>query len=86
MRGLWEFRSQGPITETRLLGFFARPGAFVALEFNAREVYVGEGEWVKAKDRCDAAWKRLIGLDPYMASPWPVTLRPEMMEYTNVQD
>jgi len=84
MRGLWEFRSQGAIPETRLLGFFARPGAFVALEFDSRGRYEGDGEWVKAKDRCDQAWSRLVGQIPYQNTPWPVTLRSEMMEYLDV--
>lgn len=86
MRGLWEFRSQGRITETRLLGFFASPGAFVAIEFEARDVYEGEGEWVKAKKRCDKAWNLLTQQASYMMDPWPVTLRSEMTEYTDAPD
>ncbi|MBO9519774.1 MAG: hypothetical protein J7493_17080 [Porphyrobacter sp.] len=81
-RGFWEFRSQGPSTETRLFGFFARPGAFVATEFASRDV-------VDFRVRFESSteiWKNLAGGRACMMSPYPVEKPEHLTKYIDRDD
>jgi hypothetical protein len=80
MRGFWEFRSQGPTEQTRLFGFFAQRGAFIATSFRPRGEMVGS-EWQAERDRSHARWRGLVQGQQYMTSPWPVLTRPHLKDY-----
>lgn len=80
MRGYWSIRSQGRMEETRLLGHFARPGAFVATRFAGRGEFRDDPDWKAAKDASDVLWHRLTS-KPYLSSPWPVRLRADLATY-----
>ncbi|KMS59958.1 hypothetical protein V474_07560 [Novosphingobium barchaimii LL02] len=83
MQGFWEFRSQGPMTETRLFGFFARQGAFVATSFRARDEFVeDESEWLHERESSQKLWDGLTGGAAYLVAPWPVRTRAHLKEYT----
>jgi hypothetical protein len=84
-RGWWEFRSQGPMTETRLFGFFARPGAFVAMDFKPRDLFGDrqDPEWDLEHKVCLDRWNNLTGDAPYLDVPWPVDLRSQLLLYTD---
>lgn len=84
MRGYWEFRSQGRMEETRLFGFFARPGAFVATAFKGRGTFGSQSDWDTQHAACEARWNQLTGGAAYMTEPWPVQLRRELDVYLNV--
>lgn len=88
MRGFWEFRSGQPIEETRLFGFFARPGAFVAFSFEPRGKFGGASDpaWKAERDVCETGWKTLFGARPYLTSPWPVRDRPAFLTYVDRTD
>jgi hypothetical protein len=85
MRGYWEFRSQGRMTETRLFGFFARPGAFIATDFQSRDLYTGQADWDDQRARCGAQWSGLTDKDWYVG-PWPVELRAHLATYLDRDD
>lgn len=82
MRGCWEFRSHPPKEETRLFGFFARPGAFIAVSFQARGKFVTQNDWQVQRNLCHGYWNSLTGTVPYMTGPWPVLLSADLAEYT----
>lgn len=86
MRGYWEYRSQGPMEETRLFGFFARPGAFVATDFQPRGQYVSQADWDAQRASCEGRWVVLTKKRPYMTDPWPVRLRNELSVYLDRAD
>jgi hypothetical protein len=89
MRGYWEFRSQGRREETRLFGFFARPGAFVATAFKGRgEFREGvQADWDAQHAECEANWKTLTSSASYLTDPWPMFTRAQMAVYLeNVND
>lgn len=86
MRGYWEFRSQGRMTETRLFGFFARPGAFIATDFQSRAKYVSQDDWDDQRKSCGQIWDDITKSAKYMIDPWPVSLRSELKNYLDSQD
>lgn len=86
MRGYFSIRSQGPMTETRLLGFFARHGAFVATAFEPRDRFVTQADWDEQRDRCGETWTRLVGHAPFLTDPWPVETRDHLSTYLRAQD
>ena len=73
MRGYWEFRSQGRMTETRLFGFFVRPGAFLATAFCGRDKFANGSDWKKRRLKCEELWKANFDNSKYLENPWPVT-------------
>lgn len=88
MRGYWEFRSQGRREETRLFGFFARPGAFVATAFKGRGEF-REGvqlDWDNQREQCLVEWRKLTGEKQPMRDPWPVVTRDDLAIYLEVTD
>lgn len=84
MRGFWSIRSQGRMEETRLLGHFARPGAFVATRFAGRGEFRDGPDWQAAKGISDVTWKTLTK-GTYLLDPWPVRLRSELAVYLGDQ-
>ena len=83
MRGFWEFRSQGPMEETRLFGFFAFKGAFVSLSFKGRGHFASDrGAWHAERNACEAQWSALSNGHLYLAAPWPVLTRSQLLAYT----
>lgn len=92
MRGLFEFRSGPPIEQTRLFGFFARPGAFVATSFRSRgEFEVTDGEdkhspWASEFANSTAAWHNIFGAETYLSKPWPVGTLAELLDYMTHAD
>lgn len=81
-RGHWEFRSVGPDVQTRLFGFFARPGAFVAFDFRPRD----EVDY-RAQFETDLARWRLLTFDRSMlVSPYPVNTPAEFEIYLERDD
>lgn len=81
MRGYWEFRSQGRMTETRLFGFFVRPGAFLATAFCGRDEFSKASHWVDRRVACEALWKNLCSGSTYILDPWPVVDAEELNSY-----
>lgn len=81
MRGFWEFRSQGRMEETRLFGFFARAGAFVATAFKGRGEFRLQSDWNAQRNDCAIEWTRLAGSEDFKTSPFPVTLRSQLADY-----
>lgn len=81
-RGFWEFRSAGPWVETRLFGFFARRGAFLATDLQARE----EIDYRAQFTSCLAKWNGLTGGRPYVADPYPVDKPEHLLDYLNRDD
>ena len=67
-RGWWEIRSQGPMTETRLFGFFALPGAFIGVDFQPRDRFGGRNDpqWAIEHTKCISLWN---GLSPGCSKP-----------------
>jgi hypothetical protein len=82
MRGFWEFRSQGPMSETRLFGYFALKGAFVATDFRSRGDFDGNpGEWKRTRHSSRLLWDSLTSHASPLQSPWPVLTRADLKEY-----
>ena len=81
MRGYWEFRSQGRMVETRLFGFFALPGAFVATDFQPRDIFVTQQDWDGQRQKCAGSWGNLTGGADFLVDPWPVHTRREFETY-----
>jgi hypothetical protein len=75
-RGWWEFRSQGPSVQTRLFGFFARRGAFVATGFRSKEMLSYKDQF--AADASE--WATLAGGAPYLDTIYPVD-SPDHLEF-----
>lgn len=86
MRNYWEFRSQGRMTETRLFGFFARPGAFVATDFQPRDIFETQDDWDRQRDKCRATWAIFSGGNSPIQSPWPVQTRAALAAYLNREE
>lgn len=86
MRGYWEFRSQGRMEETRLFGFFARPGAFVATDFCGRGAFQAQADWEAQKNSCLAAWTSLFPKAFFITSPFPVRNKIVLSKYLNSED
>ncbi|KRA81633.1 hypothetical protein ASD76_14010 [Altererythrobacter sp. Root672] len=82
-RGFWQFRSQGPWVETRLFGFFARPGAFVATDFAARDAV---GDYRVRYSSSSATWAALAGSIPFMMGPYPVETPEHLQSYLDRDD
>lgn len=85
MKGYWEFRSGPPNEQTRLFGFFARPGAFVATEFALRGDYVDNADWRAQRQACQKQWEQLTS-EAYLAEPWPVLTGADLAEYLERDD
>jgi len=83
MRGFWEIRSQGRMEETRLFGFFARPGAFVATGFKGRGEFEEQADWDAQRCACEQQWQFLAGNEKYLAEPWPITTRSQLAKYVD---
>lgn len=83
MRGFWEFRSGGQREQTRLFGFFARGGAFVATSFKARGSFGGIADpaWLIERELNAGVWASLFGSKQYLATPWPVATREQFALY-----
>jgi hypothetical protein len=81
MRGFWAFRSQGPIEQTRLFGFFAAKGAFIATSFRARGELSGH-LWLAERSSSQARWDGISNGKSYLSAPWPVLTRAHLKEYT----
>jgi hypothetical protein len=88
MRGFWEFRSGSPEEQTRLFGFFARPGAFIATSFHPRGKFGGASDpaWLAERNASDGVWKGLFGETPYLESPWPTLTKQQFAEYLERSD
>lgn len=92
MRPLFAMRSGGPMEQTRLLGFFARPGAFVATSFRARGYFSHEdpGErikkWQAERVHCEAVWREQIGDPAWLRDPWPVLTNVDLRKYIDRDD
>lgn len=86
MRGFWEFRSGPPMEETRLFGFFARPGAFVATDFQPRGNYQTQAHWDAQCLGCKARWAAIASDHDFMVDPWPVRLRADLAKYLERTD
>ena len=86
MRGYWEFRSMGRMEETRLFGFFARTGAFVATAFCARGSFTKQADWDRRRQLCDKLWAGIFPNDSFLDEPWPVNAKPEMNSYLDRVD
>lgn len=86
MQGYFAFRSQGPMTETRLLGFFARPGAFVATGFRTKDELPSQKEWDEQRQQCGEAWRDITGSAPFLNAPWPVQTRVHLNAYLSAKD
>lgn len=81
-RGFWAFRSQGPRVQTRLLGFFARPGAFVATGFEPRDNLDYRAAFADNRAR----WTALTGGRPVLNSPYPVETPSDLAAYLEHED
>lgn len=83
MKGYWEFRSQGRMEETRLFGFFARPGAFVATDFKGRGDFAkgNQAQWNAQRVSCRSKWDALFPTEPPIRKPWPVHTRSHLNAY-----
>ena len=88
MKGYWEFRSQGRMEETRLFGFFARPGAFIATDFKGRGEFARgvQSQWDAQRESCKAKWEALFPTQSPMANPWPVQTRAQLISYLERDD
>jgi hypothetical protein len=86
MKGFWEFRSQGRMHETRLFGFFARPGAFVATKFRSRDDFQNKNDWIAERLAGEARWREIAGDTPYLNEPWPVDGSASMQSYLSRKD
>ena len=86
MRGYWEFRSQGRMEETRLFGFFARPGAFVATCFAGRGTFGAQEDWDARRKACEQIWLRIFPNHSWLKDPWPVLLKSNLENYLNSED
>lgn len=88
MRGYWEFRSQGRMEETRLFGFFARPGAFVATAFKGRGEFRPNcpGDWDDQKKKCEGSWNDLFPTEDYYSALWPVLTKDHLANYLESSD
>lgn len=85
MRGFWEFRSGPPAEQTRLFGFFARPGCFIATSFKARGT-LPKGLWVEEKSDSEKIWASLWPNDIYLKKPWIVSTKAEFSAYLDRED
>jgi len=85
MKGYWEFRSQGRMTETRLFGFFARPGAFIATDFQSRANYQTQADWDAQRASCGQRWSDLT-TGNWQDEPWPVSVRVHLKAYLDHED
>lgn len=83
MRGFWEFRSGPPSEQTRLFGFFALQGGFVATSFKSRARFGGASDpaWEKERSAGEAVWKELFPDAAYLTSPWPVKMSRDFRMY-----
>jgi hypothetical protein len=88
MQGFWEFRSGMPAEQTRLFGFFARPGAFVATSFQPRGNFgsASDPAWRAEREASENVWKSLFGSKRYLTSPWPVVTKQHFQAYTDRDD
>ncbi len=86
MRGYFSIRSQGPMTETRLFGFFPRAGAFVATAFEGRDLFVSQADWDNQRELCRATWNRITSGAPFLTDPWPVDTRSNLQAYMSAKD
>jgi hypothetical protein len=84
MRGFWEFRSHPPREETRLFGFFARTGAFVATDFQPRGMFTSQAVWDAQRVSCKARWDALTNGAPFAVVPWPVTTKDQLNTYIGI--
>lgn len=89
MQGFWEFRSGPPVEQTRLFGFFARPGAFIATSFRARgELEASGGQsahdpWLNERVTAEATWQTLFPNQRYMREPWPTMTQASLNFYVD---
>lgn len=81
-RGHWEFRSVGPAMQTRIFGFFARPGAFVAFDFLGRD----EVDYPRQFAADSARWCALTFHRPTLNSPYPVDTPADLAVYLQRAD
>jgi len=87
MQGFWEFRSGPPIEQTRLFGFFARPGAFVATSFRARGELEANGNqsahdpWANERVLAETTWQALFPNHKYLCEPWPAMTQESLNFY-----
>ncbi len=81
MQGFWEFRSGLPVEQTRLFGFFGRPGAFVATSFQPRGNFGGMSDpaWKAVRQDGEKHWNDLFGEKEYIKMPWPVSAIPSFL-------
>lgn len=86
MRGYFSIRSQGPMTETRLFGFFPRAGAFVATAFVGRDQFSSQEDWDERRESCREIWNRITGEAAFLTDPWPVETRAQLQAYMSAQD
>jgi len=88
MQGFWEFRSGLPVEQTRLFGFFARPGAFVATSFQPRGNFGGVSDpaWQAVRQEGELHWRALFESVDYMKMPWPVSTKAQFNVYLDRQD
>src|SRR5437868_5900088 len=58
---VWEIRSLKPLPSIRIFGRFAAKDAFVAINYERREVLADvKEEWRRAKETCKAEWRKLF--------------------------
>lgn len=81
-RGFWEFKSSGPWIETRLFGFFARRGAFVATDLRARNLI----DYRAQHTACLLRWNALTSGRPYLDAPYPVDTPDKLNDYLDRDD
>lgn len=89
MQGFWEFRSGPPVEQTRLFGFFARPGAFVATSFRARGELEASGDqaahdpWLNERVSAESTWQTMFPNRRYMREPWPAITQDSLYPYVD---
>jgi len=82
MRGFWEFRSGPPRVQARVLGFFARPSAFVSTSFRMRDYFeVDSSRWLSERIAADECWEELFPDHKPMIAPWPVRSEADLRGY-----
>jgi hypothetical protein len=88
MQGFWEFRSGLPVEQTRLFGFFARPGAFLATSFQPRGKFGGMSDpaWKVEREEGEKRWRALFGDKEYIKMPWPVASKDQFFQYLDRKD
>ncbi|RYZ90713.1 MAG: hypothetical protein EOP06_07590 [Proteobacteria bacterium] len=83
MRGYWEIRSQGRMEETRLFGFFARPGALVGTGFEGKGRLLSGDDYKARRAACGKIWDALLPGCRWIQDPWPVETKDHMYSYLN---